>query len=298
MKIILFGKNGQVGWELQRSLAPLGTVIALDSKSTEYDADFLFPSKLEKTILSIKPDVIVNAAAYTNVDKAETDDISAFKVNSESVEVIAKTAEKIGALLIHYSTDYVFDGTNDIPWLETDIPAPLNIYGKSKLAGEQAIINNCKKYIIFRTSWVYASRGNNFAKTMLKLGKKHDSLSVINDQYGAPTSAELLADCTAHAIKSTLDNGKPLYGLYHLTAKGTTTWFEYATLIFKYAQEYSLPLIVKKLTPIPATEYPLPASRPYNSRLNTQKFEKNFRLELPNWKCGIYRMLNEILDNK
>ncbi|HEJ9487907.1 TPA: dTDP-4-dehydrorhamnose reductase [Proteus mirabilis] len=297
MKIILFGKNGQVGWELQRSLAPLGTVIALDSKSTEYDANFLFPSKLEKTILSIKPDVIVNAAAYTNVDKAETDDISAFKVNSESVEVIAKTAEKIGALLIHYSTDYVFDGTNDIPWLETDIPAPLNIYGKSKLAGEQAIINNCKKYLIFRTSWVYASRGNNFAKTMLRLGKKHNSLSIINDQYGAPTSAELLADCTAHAIKSALDNGS-LYGLYHLTAKGTTTWFEYASLIFECAQKYSLPLTVKSLTPIPAKEYPLPASRPYNSRLNTQKFEMNFNLELPNWKFGIHRMLNEILDNK
>ncbi|HHG0471943.1 MULTISPECIES: dTDP-4-dehydrorhamnose reductase [Gammaproteobacteria] len=297
MKIILFGKNGQVGWELQRSLAPLGTVIALDSKSTEYKADFLFPAELEKTILSIKPDIIVNAAAYTNVDHAETDHINAFKVNFESVEVIAKTAEKIGAILIHYSTDYVFDGTNDTPWLETDVPAPLNIYGKSKLAGEQAIINNCKKYLIFRTSWVYASRGNNFAKTMLRLGKKHDSLSVINDQHGAPTSAELLADCTAHAIKSVLDNAS-LYGLYHLTAKGTTTWFEYASLLFEYAKEYSLPLSVKNLTPIPAEEYPLPAARPHNSRLNIQKFEKNFKLELPHWKFGIYRMLNEILDNK
>ncbi|QUT01923.1 sugar nucleotide-binding protein [Proteus terrae] len=167
MKIILFGKNGQVGWELQRSLAPLGTVIALDSKSIEYKADFLFPSELEKTILSIKPDIIVNAAAYTNVDNAETDNINAFKVNCESVEVIAKTAEKIGALLIHYSTDYVFDGTNDTPWLETDAPAPLNIYGKSKLAGEQAIINNCKKYLIFRTSWVYASRGRVFNELIM-----------------------------------------------------------------------------------------------------------------------------------
>ncbi|HCT6782620.1 TPA: dTDP-4-dehydrorhamnose reductase [Proteus mirabilis] len=297
MKIILFGKNGQVGWELQRSLVPLGTVIALDSKSIDYKADFLFPLELEKTILSIKPDIIVNAAAYTNVDNAETDDVSAFKVNSESVEVIAKTAEKIGALLIHYSTDYVFDGTNDIPWLETDTPAPLNIYGKSKLAGELAIINNCKRHLIFRTSWVYASKGNNFAKTMLKLGKSHDSLSIIDDQYGAPTSAELLADCTAHAIKSALDN-ESLYGLYHLTAKGTTTWFEYASLIFEYAQEYSLPLTVKNLIPIPAKEYPLPAFRPHNSRLNTQKFETNFKLELPHWKFGIYRMLNEILDNR
>lgn len=297
MKIILFGKNGQVGWELQRSLAPLGTVIALDSKSTEYNADFLFPLELEKTILSIKPDIIVNAAAYTNVDKAETDDTNAFKVNAESVEVIAKTAEKIGALLIHYSTDYVFDGSRDIPWLETDTPAPLNIYGKSKLAGEQAIINNCKKYLIFRTSWVYASKGNNFAKTMLRLGKKHESLSVINDQYGAPTSAELLADCTAHAIKSTLDN-ESLYGVYHLIAKGTTTWFEYASLIFKCAQEYSLPLAIKNLNPISSEEYPLPASRPYNSRLNTQKFETTFKLKLPHWEFGVHRMLNEILGNK
>lgn len=297
MKIILFGKNGQVGWELQRSLAPLGAVIALDSKSTKYNADFLFPSELEKTILSIKPDVIVNAAAYTNVDSAETDNINAFKVNFESVEIIAKTAEKIGALLIHYSTDYVFDGTNNTPWLETDIPAPLNIYGKSKLAGEQAIINNCKKYLIFRTSWVYASRGNNFAKTMLRLGKKHDLLSVINDQYGAPTSAELLADCTAHAIKNVLTH-KSNYGLYHLVAKGTTTWFEYASLIFKYANEYSMPLAIKKLTPIPSKEYPLPALRPHNSRLNTQKFETTFELNLPPWEYGVHRMISEILDNQ
>ncbi|WP_338804096.1 dTDP-4-dehydrorhamnose reductase [Xenorhabdus griffiniae] len=293
MRILLFGKNGQVGWELQRALAPLGEVFALSSTSKEYHADFLKPEKLSDTILQINPNIIVNATAYTAVDKAESDKDSAQKINSDSVAILAKTAQDIGAWFIHYSTDYVFNGSGEIAWQENDTPDPLNIYGETKLAGENAIINSCNNYLIFRTSWVYASKGSNFAKTMLNLGKKHSQLSIINDQFGAPTSAELIADCTAHAIRFVLENPN-VAGLYHLTASGTTTWYAYAKLVFDEARKHHVDLKIKNIIPITTAEYPLPAKRPNNSRLNTNKFEKTFGLKLPDWKMGIIRMINEI----
>ncbi|MDE9481661.1 dTDP-4-dehydrorhamnose reductase [Xenorhabdus bovienii] len=294
MKILLFGKNGQVGWELQRALAPLGELIALETKSEKYHADFLEPEKLAATIQQINPDIIVNAAAYTAVDKAESDKEAAQKINVDSVAILAKTAQNINAWLIHYSTDYVFNGKGENPWQENDTPAPLSVYGKTKLDGENVIINNCDKYLIFRTSWVYASKGSNFAKTMLNLGKKHNQLSIINDQFGAPTSAELLADCTAHAIRVAIKNPH-VAGLYHLTATGTTTWYEYAKLVFKEAQKYQLELSIKNVIPINTVEYPLPAKRPHNSRLNTNKFETTFKLKLPDWKQGVIRTVNELI---
>ncbi|MGJ0577781.1 dTDP-4-dehydrorhamnose reductase [Xenorhabdus bovienii] len=294
MKILLFGKNGQVGWELQRALAPLGELIALETKSEKYHADFLEPEKLAATIQQINPDIIVNAAAYTAVDKAESDKETAQKINVDSVAILAKSAQNINAWLIHYSTDYVFNGKGENPWQENDIPAPLSVYGKTKLDGENVIINNCDKYLIFRTSWVYASKGSNFAKTMLNLGKKHNQLSIINDQFGSPTSAELLADCTAHAIRVAIKNPH-VAGLYHLTATGTTTWYEYAKLVFNEAQKYQIELSIQNVIPISTAEYPLPAKRPHNSRLNTNKFEKTFKLKLPDWKQGVIRTVNELI---
>ena len=202
MNILLFGKTGQVGWELQRALAPLGNVIALDVHSKEYCGDFSNPEGIAQTIRAIKPDVIVNAAAHTAVDKAESEPEFAQLLNAKSVEAIAKEAAKIGAWVVHYSTDYVFPGNGETPWQETDATAPLNVYGQTKLDGEKALQAHCARHLIFRTSWVYAGKGNNFAKTMLRLAKERTELSVINDQVGAPTGAELLADCTAHAIRT------------------------------------------------------------------------------------------------
>ena len=194
MNILLFGKNGQVGWELQRSLAPLGNIIAVDYDSLEYCGDFSNPEGVAETVRKIKPDIIINAAAHTAVDKAESEQEFAQLLNATSVEAIAKEAEILGAWLVHYSTDYVLPGTGDKPWVETDEPSPLNVYGETKLAGERAIQKLCTKHLIFRTSWVYASKGNNFAKTMLRLGAEREDLSIIDDQHGAPTGAELLAE--------------------------------------------------------------------------------------------------------
>ncbi|PHM58607.1 dTDP-4-dehydrorhamnose reductase [Xenorhabdus sp. KK7.4] len=295
MHILLFGKNGQVGWELQRALAPLGTVTALDFTSKDYCGDFTNPEGIAKTVQLLKPDVIVNAAAHTAVDKAESERELAELLNFHSVEFIAKEAQKLGAWLIHYSTDYVFDGSGETPWSESDIPSPLNVYGETKLAGEIAIQTHCKKHLIFRTSWVYAARGANFTKTMLKLGKERETLSIINDQFGAPTGAELLADCTAHAIRVT-QNKPELAGLYHLIASGETTWFKYAQYVFEQAQQAGSSLAIKEIKPVPTSAFPTPAQRPHNSRLNTNKFQKSFDLILPDWKVGIDRMLIEILE--
>ncbi|TDN55109.1 dTDP-4-dehydrorhamnose reductase [Buttiauxella sp. JUb87] len=293
MNILLFGKTGQVGWELQRSLAPLGNIIAVDVQSTEYCGDFSNPEGVAETVRRVKPDVIVNAAAHTAVDKAESERDFAQLLNATSVEAIAKEAEKINAWLIHYSTDYVFPGDGDKPWMETDATAPLNTYGETKLAGEIAVQQNCTKHLIFRTSWVFAGKGNNFAKTMLRLAKEREELSIINDQFGAPTGAELLADCTAHAIKTAM--AKPdVAGLYHLVASGMTTWFDYANLVFVEAKAAGLELAVMKTNPVPTSAYPTPAQRPQNSRLDTTKFQKTFGLTLPSWDSGVKRMLAEI----
>lgn len=293
MNILLFGKTGQVGWELQRALAPLGNLIALDVHSKDYCGDFSNPEGIAETVRAIKPDVIVNAAAHTAVDKAESERDFAELLNATSVEAIAKEAAKIGAWVVHYSTDYVFPGGGETPWQETDATEPLNVYGQTKLNGENALQANCAKHLIFRTSWVYAGKGNNFAKTMLRLAKERTELSVINDQIGAPTGAELLADCTAHAIRVAL--AKPeVAGLYHLVASNTTTWYDYAALVFEQAREAGIELAIEKLNAVPTSAYPTPAKRPQNSRLNTEKFQRNFDLVLPSWDIGVKRMLAEL----
>lgn len=293
MNILLFGKTGQVGWELQRSLAPLGNVIALDVHSKEYCGDFSNPEGIAQTVCSIKPDVIVNAAAHTAVDKAESEPEFAQLLNATSVEAIAKEAAKIGAWVVHYSTDYVFPGNGETPWQETDATNPLNVYGQTKLDGEKALQAHCPKHLIFRTSWVYAGKGNNFAKTMLRLAKERTELSVINDQVGAPTGAELLADCTAHAIRVAV-NKPEVAGLYHLVASNMTTWYDYAALVFEEARSAGIELAIEKLNPVPTSAYPTPARRPHNSRLNTEKFQRNFGLVLPSWEVGVKRMLAEL----
>ena len=297
MKILLLGKNGQVGWELQRSLAPLGELLALDSRSPDYCGDLNDLSGLAVTVQRFAPDVIVNAAAYTAVDKAEAEPQLARKVNAEAPAVLAREARRLNALLVHYSSDYVFAGHGDTPWQESDPVAPLSVYGSSKLAGEQAIQTSGCSHLIFRTSWVYAARGNNFAKTMLRLAQERDSLNVIDDQFGAPTGAELLADVTAHAIRAVISQPE-LGGLYHLAAAGETTWCRYARFVLEQALAAGVQL---KVTPamvgaITTESYPTPAKRPGNSRLNTQKLQKAFALNLPEWQVGVARMLTEILE--
>ena len=293
MHILLFGKNGQVGWELQRSLAPLGRVTAVDFDSTDYCGDFSNPAGVAETVRLLKPDVIVNAAAHTAVDKAESEREFAELLNATSVAAIAKEAEALGAWLVHYSTDYVFDGSGERPWVESDETAPLNVYGETKLAGEQGAAL-CARHLIFRTSWVYAARGANFAKTMLRFGKERSEMSIINDQFGAPTGAELLADCTAHAIRTA--QAKPeVAGLYHLIASGTTTWFDYAQLVFAKARAAGVELAVTHVNAVPTSAFPTPAKRPHNSRLDTTKFQRTFNLRLPDWTVGVERMLTEII---
>ena len=296
MKILLFGKGGQVGWELQRSLAPLGELIALDTHSEDYCGNFENLDGIVNTIRAIAPDVIVNAAAYTAVDKAESDAERADMVNARAVGVLAKEAKQLNAWLVHYSTDYVFDGSGDQAWLETDATAPLNVYGATKLAGEQAIIDSACQHLIFRTSWVYAARGANFARTMLRLGSERDRLTVINDQIGAPTGAELLADVTAHAIRMARQQPE-LAGLYHLVASGETTWYEYARFVLDFARQAGVEIKVanEAIAAIPSSEFPVPAKRPLNSRLNTNKLCTSFDLTLPHWQSGVARMLTEIL---
>ncbi|MEK2611968.1 dTDP-4-dehydrorhamnose reductase [Pseudomonas shirazensis] len=295
MKILLLGKDGQVGWELQRSLAPLGEVLALNSCSTDYCGDIADLQGIAATVDTWAPDVIVNAAAYTAVDKAESDRERAFQVNAAAVEQLARSAAALGALLVHYSTDYVFAGDGTQPWQETDAVGPLNVYGASKLAGEQGIQAAGCRHLIFRTCWVYAGRGNNFARTMLRLASERDSLSVIDDQFGAPTSAELIADVTAHAILAACRN-LALEGLYHLAASGETSWHGYARFVLECAAQAGLPLKVQPqaITALPTASYPTPARRPANSRLDTRKLEQAFDLKLPAWQLGVARVLTEL----
>jgi len=296
MKLLLLGKSGQVGWELQRSLAPLGELVALDQKSTEFHADFSQPERLAATIAAIRPDVIVNAAAHTAVDKAESQPELARQINAMAPGVLASAAAGIGALMVHYSTDYVFDGRGERPWRETDATGPLSVYGRTKLEGEQLVARHCPRHLIFRTSWVYAARGGNFAKTMLRLATERDKLTVINDQFGAPTGAELLADVTAHVIRETLrEPGKA--GLYHLAAAGETTWHGYARYVLTRAQAMGVELKAapEAVEPVPTSAFPTPAMRPYNSRLDTSKLRTTFELVLPPWEDGVDRMLRETL---
>ncbi len=292
MNILLLGKGGQVGWELQRALAPLGTVIAHDLDT----ADFSQPEQVAALVAAVRPDVIVNAAAHTAVDKAEGEPELARLINATTPGAIAREAAKLGALLVHYSTDYVFDGSGSEPRDETAPTAPLSVYGSTKLEGEQLIQASGCPHLILRTSWVFGARGGNFAKTMLKLAAEREALKVINDQVGAPTGADLLADVTAHAIRG-IQARPELSGLYHMVAGGQTTWYDYARFVIEWARAKGVAIKVEPgaISPVPTTEYPTPARRPLNSRLNTTKLQQAFGLTLPDWQSGVERMLTEHL---
>lgn len=293
MKILLFGKDGQVGWELQRSLAPLSELVALGSE----DADFEDADSLRDCVRRHHPDVIVNAAAYTAVDQAEREPERARRINAEAPGVLAQEAFRTGAWLVHYSTDYVFDGSGDRPWRETDPAVPLGVYGATKLAGDDSIRQSGCKHLIFRTSWVYGARGNNFARTMLRLAQQRDALAVVDDQIGAPTGADLIADVSAHVLRAARQHPE-LSGLYHLAAAGETSWHGYAQFVLGLAQARGVTLRVapEQVRAIPSAEYPTPAARPKNSRLDTTKLRQTFDLNLPLWQTGVERMLTEILD--
>ncbi|MDT8991123.1 dTDP-4-dehydrorhamnose reductase [Curvibacter sp. APW13] len=298
MKILLFGRGGQVGWELQRALSVLANVVALDADASTNPGglcgDFTNLQGLRATVDAVRPDVIVNAAAHTAVDKAESEPELARLINALAPAALAQKAIKTGAWLVHYSTDYVFDGSGSAPWTEEHATCPLSVYGRTKLEGEQAVASS-PKHLILRTSWVYAARGGNFAKTMLRLATEREQLTVIDDQWGAPTSAELLADVTAHAIR-TLQTRPGLAGLYHCVAAGETTWNGYARFVLSQAQALGLPLKAtpEAVLPTPTSSYPTPARRPLNSRMSTAKLQQAFGLQLPPWQQGVARMLTEI----
>lgn len=297
MKILLLGKNGQVGWELQRALAPLGELVALDRlRQDGLCGDLADLDGLRQTIRSLKPDVLVNAAAYTAVDKAESEPEQALLINSTAPQVMAQEMQRLDGWLLHYSTDYVFNGGGVQPWKENDQPRPLNHYGLSKWQGEQAIAQSGCKYLIFRTSWVYATRGANFAKTMLRLAAEREQLSVIADQFGAPTGAELIADVTAHTLRR-VKNNPALAGIYHLASAGEVSWHGYASVVIEHARAAEQGLAVKVIDAISTSDYPTPAQRPLNSRLDCSKLCDAFDLKMPDWQAGVTRMLREIEGN-
>jgi dTDP-4-dehydrorhamnose reductase len=301
----LLGKNGQVGWELQRSLAPLGRLIALDRQGAPNPLDPHGPPLcgdladlpgLARTVAVLRPQVVVNAAAYTAVDKAESEPDMARRINAEAPGVLAQAAHEVGAWLVHYSTDYVFNGSGYTPWQEGDTTGPLNAYGQTKLEGEHRILQASRQHLIFRTSWVYAARGGNFAKTMMRLARERERLSVVDDQFGAPTGAELIADVTAHALRHVLSTGAG-QGTYHLAAAGETSWHGYARHVIEAArsQHPDLGWAVQAIDPVSSSAFPTPAERPHNSRLNTELLQRTFGLRLPAWQEGVERMLAETL---
>lgn len=294
MKILLTGKNGQVGFELQRALAPLGQVHAIDSG----DCNLADADALRALVRRLQPQVIVNPAAYTAVDRAESDVQQAMAVNAVAPGVLGEEAERLGASVVHYSTDYVFDGSKQTPYVESDATAPLGAYGRSKLEGERALAQATARHLILRTSWVVGAHGNNFAKTMLRLAAERDELRVVHDQKGAPTSAALIADVTAHLV-ARLKNGPETFahGLYHMTAGGETNWCEYARFVIGYALRcgHALRVSPNEVHPISAEQYPTAARRPSNSHLDTTLFRSTFGLELPHWQEGLGHVLQQIL---
>lgn len=294
MRILLFGCNGQVGWELQRALAPLGELVALDFDSASYNADFSRPESLAATVRSIAPQVIVNAAAHTAVDKAEAEPVLTQTLNAEAPGVLAREAEALGAWLVHYSTDYVFDGSGTSPRYETSPTGPLNVYGRTKLQAESLIRASGCHHLILRTSWVYAARGGNFARTMITLAAERDELKIVDDQIGAPTGADLLADVTVHALRAAMPE-PALGGTYHAVAAGETSWHGYALAVIDWARERGLPVKVSPghIHAVPTSAYPTPARRPLNSRLCTQRLQQAFKLTMPHWHSGVLRMLAE-----
>jgi len=292
VKILLLGRNGQVGWELQRALAPLGELHALGRDL----ADFARPDSLAAPVRALAPDVIVNAAAYTAVDRAEAEPELARRVNAEAPAVLAREAAAAGAWLVHYSSDYVFDGSGDQPRDEEAPTGPLNVYGRTKLEAEQAIRASGVRHLVLRTSWVYGRRGGNFARTMLRLAAERDRLAVIDDQVGAPTGADLIADVSAHAIRAVVAGAAP-GGVYHLVAAGETSWHGYACRVIEAARAAGKPVKVAResIVAVPSREFPTAAERPKNSRLDTAKLRETFRLVLPPWQTGVDRLLADLL---
>ncbi len=293
-RILLMGRNGQVGWELQRTLTTLGEVIAFD----RHDMDLADPDSIRRAVREHKPNLIVNAAAYTAVDKAEKEPDIAMAVNGIAPGILAEEAKKLGAAVIHYSTDYIFDGSKNTPYTEEDAPNPLNVYGKTKLAGEQAIQAVGAPYLILRTSWVYGMRGKNFLLTILRLARERDEIKVVNDQIGAPTWSRMIAEATAQILVqfySRLTFHPSLLtdigGIYHMTAGGQTSWFGFAEAILNYAPGSVAP--VPHLTPIITEEYPTPAKRPRNSVMSNVKLDHQFDVKMPRWEIGLRLCIEE-----
>ena len=297
MKILLLGKGGQVGWELQRALAPLGEVVACDFDSVgDLRADFSQPESLRALLRRVRPGLIVNAAAHTAVDKAESEPDLARAINATAPGVVAEEAASLGATLVHYSTDYVYDGSGSAARNEAAPTGPLSVYGRTKLEGEDLIRASGCRHLILRTSWVYGTRGGNFAKTMLKLAAERDALAVIDDQHGAPTGADLLADVSAHALRRAIAE-PALAGTYHCAAAGETTWHGYARTVIERARAAGRPVKVAPdaVRAVPTSGYPTPAARPLNSRLDCARLRQAFGLHLPPWQAGVERMLVELL---
>lgn len=296
MNILVLGANGQVGWELTRELAGLGEITAWDRRACDLEAS----GRLAAGLRSRKPDCIVNAAAYTAVDRAESEAARARRINADAVRTLAVYAAEEGACLVHYSTDYVFDGLRDGPYREDDAPGPLNVYGKTKLAGEIAIRESGCRHFLFRTSWVYAGRGHNFPRTILKLASGRDQLRVVDDQHGAPTGARLIARVTRKALETWEDpapGGDARLGTYHLAAGGETTWCGYARFVVGEALRLGYPLRarVNDIVPIPSREFPQAARRPLNSRLDTSRLRSWLGIALPPWEAGVAEAVGEIV---
>jgi dTDP-4-dehydrorhamnose reductase len=298
MKILLLGAQGQVGWQLRRSLAVVGEVTALARGSEPLSGDLSQPQALARTVQQVAPQLIVNAAAYTAVDKAESEREQAFAINADACAVLAREAERLGAWLIHYSTDYVFDGRGERPWTEADATSPVNAYGASKLAGEEAIARETSSHVILRTSWVYDTWGQNFLKSILRAAAQRESLNVVADQWGAPTRASLIADVTAHVAHRLKGDPKAdaLAGIHHLAAAGETSWHGYAQLAIAHAIECGMPLKVtpERVHAIPASQYPTAAARPSNSRMDTTRLRRSFGLALPAWQDGVRACVAEL----
>jgi len=291
--VLLFGANGQVGWELVRALQPLGNVQAVDRRG----CDFSHPDSIATLVNEVRPQIIVNAVGYTAVDRAESEPALANTINAEAPEALAMAARKCGALLVHYSTDYVFDGSKFGPYVEKDIPNPLGEYARSKLSGERAIQESGCDHLIFRTSWVYASRGNNFLRTILRLAGEREMLRVVDDQCGAPTSAQLIASTTALVLQQNMAMRR-LHafesGLLNLSASGAASWHRFAVNIVAAAVKRGMPVKCREIVPITTAEYPLPAKRPANSRLSCVNLEVRYGLKMPAWECGLEMVMDEI----
>lgn len=294
--IVLLAPTGQVGFELARALAPLGNVHTL----SRAEVDFADTATVISKVAALQPAIIVNAAAWTAVDKAETDRDAAFLLNATLPAALAGVAQQQDAWVVHYSSDYVYQGTGSTPWQETDATGPLSVYGESKLAGDNAVMADCSKHLIFRTSWVYGARGNNFMRTMLKLALSREALSVVADQVGAPTPARLIAGVTLLALQQAMAHGTELSGVYHLAPQGETSWYGFAEAIFNLARERGLVLKLKPelFRPIASSEYPTPAQRPANSRLCLTKLEQTFNLKLPHWHNQLKLTLDELLQQQ